>query len=219
MKYVRARFDLPPDGRHPMHQFAVEADAVSEYELLAGWPTPDGGATLLLRFVGDADAYREAIGGVETVAEAHVEAGAGEDVYVYARDTQEYATGYGMGDLLEPGLVVVPPVVFHVDGSATVAFVGPPGEVQSALDALADDVSVTVEAVTRYGRHPTQSGGGGLTDRQREAVEAAVELGYYGATRESSVEAVGAALGCSASTAAEHLRRAEATVMERVAER
>ncbi|MDH5021010.1 helix-turn-helix domain-containing protein [Halobacterium rubrum] len=215
MKYVRARFDMPPDGRHPMHQFAVETDVVSEYELLSAWPTPSGGATLLLRFVGDADAYRAALGDVASVVDYHVSAGAGDAVYVYVRDTQEYTPGYTIADLLEPGLVVVPPLVFHTDGSVTGAFVGPPEHVQSVVEAVADDVSVSVEAVTTYGRHGDEAGGR-LTDRQFEAVEAAVDLGYYRATREASAEDVGDRLGCSASTAAEHLRRAEATVMERV---
>jgi hypothetical protein len=219
MKYVRARFDIPPDGRHPMHQFAVETDdAVSEYELLSAWPTPDGGATLLLRFVGDADAYRTALDAVGSVVDYRVSGGAGDAVYVYARDTQEYAPGYTIRDVLEPGLVVVPPLVFHTDGSASGAFVGPPERVQSVVDAVADDVSVSVEEVTTYGRHGAEAGGR-LTDRQFEAVEAAVNLGYYGATREATVAAVGDRLGCSASTAAEHLRRAEAAVMERVVDR
>jgi hypothetical protein len=217
MKYVRARFEFPPGGRHPMHQFAVESDAVSEYELRHGWPTPDGGAALLLRFEGDADAYRAAIGDVDSVREYHVSDGPGDAVFVYARDTQEYAPGYTITDVLEPGLVVALPIVFHEDGSATAAFVGPSESVQESLDALADSVGVSVEAVTTYGRHAPEVGGA-LTDRQLAAVEAAVDLGYYGSTRDASVAEVGEELGCAASTAAEHLRRAEAKVMGRVAQ-
>lgn len=55
-----------------------------------------------------------------------------------------------------------------------------------------------------------------LTTRQREAVAAAVDAGYYGATREGSVAAVAETLGCSTGTAAEHLRKAEARVMRAV---
>lgn len=218
MKYVRARFELPPEGRHPMHQFAVESAFVSDYELRHGWPTPDGGAALLLRFTGDADEYRAAISDVEFVDAFHVSSGTGEAVHVYARDTQAYAPGYTITEFLEPGLVVVLPVVFHDDGSITAAFVGPPAVVQRSLDGLADDVSVTVEALKTYGNHHTEPGDG-LTDQQANAVSAAVELGYYGATRAASVADVGDELGCSASTAAEHLRRAEATVMAQVTDR
>lgn len=218
MKYVRVRLDVPPAARHPMHQFAVETDAVSEYELLYGWPTPDGGATLLLRFVGDADAYREALARVASVVDAHVSAGAGDTVYVYARDDQQYAPGETLTGVVTPGVVVVPPLSFHTDGSVTGAFVGPPENVQAVVDGVAADVDVTVEAVTTYGRH-TPEFGEGLTDRQFEAVEAAVDLGYYEPTREASVAAVGERLGCSAGTAAEHLRRAEANVMAGVVDR
>lgn len=48
-----------------------------------------------------------------------------------------------------------------------------------------------------------------LTARQREAVEAALSLGYYDIPREASYEDVAEAMGCAPSTAAEHLRKAE----------
>jgi predicted DNA binding protein len=43
----------------------------------------------------------------------------------------------------------------------------------------------------------------------------AVELGYYGSPRAGTVEDVADELGCARSTAAEHLRKAEATVLSR----
>jgi predicted DNA binding protein len=55
-----------------------------------------------------------------------------------------------------------------------------------------------------------------LTDRQREAVRAAVEAGYYAVPREASLADVAEAIGCAESTASEHLRRAEAAVMRRL---
>ena len=52
-----------------------------------------------------------------------------------------------------------------------------------------------------------------LTDRQREVVETAHELGYYEVPREASTEAVAAALDLDPSTVAEHLQRAERNLM------
>ncbi|MFC6975764.1 helix-turn-helix domain-containing protein [Halomicroarcula sp. GCM10025709] len=52
-----------------------------------------------------------------------------------------------------------------------------------------------------------------LSDRQREAVEAALSLGYYDIPRTATHEAVADALDCAPSTAAEHLRKAESRVL------
>ena len=52
-----------------------------------------------------------------------------------------------------------------------------------------------------------------LTARQRAAVRAALDLGYYDVPREADHEAVADAIDCAPSTAAEHLRKAEATLL------
>jgi predicted DNA binding protein len=52
-----------------------------------------------------------------------------------------------------------------------------------------------------------------LTERQREALTAAVTHGYYDIPREADHEDVAAAMDCAPSTASEHLRKAEAMVM------
>ncbi|WP_370628387.1 helix-turn-helix domain-containing protein [Halorientalis salina] len=56
-----------------------------------------------------------------------------------------------------------------------------------------------------------------LTDRQQEAVRAAIDHGYYEVPRSGSVEDVAAALDCAPSTASNHLRKAEARLAEAVA--
>jgi predicted DNA binding protein len=52
-----------------------------------------------------------------------------------------------------------------------------------------------------------------LADRQAELVEIALELGYYAVPRTASHEDVAGAAGCVPSTASEHLRKAEATLV------
>jgi predicted DNA binding protein len=54
----------------------------------------------------------------------------------------------------------------------------------------------------------------GLTERQTSALAAAVEMGYFDSPRRASIEDVAARLGISASTAVEHLRKAEKKVLE-----
>ena len=57
-----------------------------------------------------------------------------------------------------------------------------------------------------------------LSDRQAEAATAAVDCGYYGTPRERSVADVADRLDCAPGTAAEHLRKAEATLVGRAVE-
>ncbi|MFB6127999.1 MAG: helix-turn-helix domain-containing protein [Halolamina sp.] len=55
-----------------------------------------------------------------------------------------------------------------------------------------------------------------LTPRQREALAAAIAVGYYGYGSDGSVDDVAAELGVASTTAWEHLTRAEEKLMSRV---
>lgn len=52
-----------------------------------------------------------------------------------------------------------------------------------------------------------------LTPKQREALRTAIESGYYGVDRDTTVDEIAEKLGVSRTTAWEHLARAEAKVM------
>ncbi|NEU57192.1 helix-turn-helix domain-containing protein [Halorussus sp. MSC15.2] len=54
----------------------------------------------------------------------------------------------------------------------------------------------------------------GETERQQEAVETAVAVGYYDVPRTATHEDVAAELACAPSTASEHLRKAESKVLQ-----
>ncbi|MDR5671673.1 Transcriptional regulator, contains HTH domain [Halalkaliarchaeum sp. AArc-CO] len=57
-----------------------------------------------------------------------------------------------------------------------------------------------------------------LTDRQREVIETAYEMGFYEVPREASTDEVAAQLDLDPSTVAEHLQRAERNVLGEVLE-
>lgn len=56
--------------------------------------------------------------------------------------------------------------------------------------------------------------GDGLTDRQREALRTAYELGYFDIPRQASLEEVATELDISASSASERLRRAQTQLVQ-----
>lgn len=215
VRYVRLALDLPPDRRHPMHEFVVESDAHGASRQLSWSVSVDGTISTVFRVEGDADPYVDALDAVDSIRSYHVatsEAG----FYLYVREALperdlELATA-----LDRDGLLVVPPITYREDGCAEFSLAGEPAAVQDAVDAVPEPIDVEVLEIGRYRGQPFDRGGG-LTDRQREAVRAAVDCGYYESPREGTVEDVAAALSCAPGTAAEHLRKAEAAVMGAVA--
>lgn len=67
--------------------------------------------------------------------------------------------------------------------------------------------------LTRDGE--AKAAGDGLTDRQREALRTAYQLGYFEIPRRTSLEAVADELGVAASSASERLRRAQTELVEK----
>ena len=107
------------------------------------------------------------------------------------------------------------PVVYRADGTIEVAVVGPNDVVQATIEALPATTGADVVALGSYEAHRLETGRS-LTERQFEAVEAALACGHYAEPREGTVEDVADRLDCATSTAAEHLRRAESTVMRQL---
>jgi len=111
--------------------------------------------------------------------------------------------------------VVIPPLEYDERG-VRLTIVGESDDLQALLGDLPAGIDVTVEAIGDYDRrHATIAGS--LTDRQLEAIEVAVDLGYYAVPRGASLAEVAAELGCAESTASNHLRKAETQVMRRIA--
>lgn len=113
------------------------------------------------------------------------------------------------------GLVVETPVVYR-EGSVRATFVGESRALQSLLDSFPPEVAVDVQQVGTFGGSGTAAA---LSDRQRQAVEVGIELGYYDVPRGATHEDVADRLGCAPSTASEHLQKAEAKLVRAAIER
>lgn len=210
MKSLRLTIHHTPETIHPVHQFVCESDAVDREFLLHGNTTTDP-ATFLFYVVGDRDAYEAVLAEVPRIVEYDVTPG-DEGFYLYVREegteTEELLYEAFQGETI----VTVPPVEFRPDGTMRFTVIGHPDRLQEAIDALPDGMRVDVERVGEY-----RAGGvGTLTDRQREAVRAAREAGYYEVPRRSDLADVAAELDVAESTASTLLRKAEARLVDRV---
>jgi len=114
-------------------------------------------------------------------------------------------------------LLTVPPLEYRPGGELRFSVIGEPDALQATLAAIPDAISIEIDEVGEYDRRRTPTGFS-LTDRQREALEAGTRTGYYDAPRTGSVEDVASALDCAASTASNHLRKAEARLVGEVVE-
>ncbi len=103
------------------------------------------------------------------------------------------------------------------DENATMSLVGPHEAISDTIDEYkAAGVSPDLRRLRSYDGQTEPADA--LTDRQREVIQTAFDMGYYEVPREVSTEQVAAELGLDSSTVSEHLQRAERNVLRRVLE-
>lgn len=104
------------------------------------------------------------------------------------------------------------PIEGSRDGGLRVVLVGESNDDLAA--ALADVPPELDLEVERIGPYPAESGDVAalLTDRQREVLDVALDLGYYEVPRAATHADIAAALGLSTGTVGEHLQKVERRV-------
>lgn len=215
MKHVR--LSLTAHGR--------EAELHPMYDLMANGEPVERAETTHVNFTGDDLGIMHYVEGDRVAFEAAIEAI--DDVHEYELTDADEGCFYAYlhcdpGDatamfeaLTQDRLIRVPPMVFRADGTVTVSLIGVAEEIQAAVDEIPDVVDVTIEGITGVGR-ATGAARSLLSARQRAALDAALDLGYYDIPRKASHEDVAEAIDCAPSTAAEHLRKAESTLLRSV---
>jgi len=97
-------------------------------------------------------------------------------------------------------------------GATTMSLVGPQETISGAVAGYKDDgLSPDLQKLSAYegSDRPLAE----LTDRQREVIRTAWDMGYYEVPREVATEDVAAELDLDPSTVAEHLQRAERNLL------
>jgi hypothetical protein len=187
------------------------AEYLSTVELW-NWNVSGGPVGYLLRVAGDHERLAAELDGIGAVDDYELVPAGGGWRYCYLRGEAPPAARALFENFTRGGLLTVPPVEYGDDGSSTFTLVGSTEEVQAAVERVPDAARVEVEAVG--GRDVAPDGPlAKLTERQREALAAAHDRGYYEVPRRGTTEDVAAALDCSPTTAATHLRKAEAKLV------
>lgn len=213
MKRVRATARVDPSDAPTFFTLLAHDEAVEEARVLEVNKTTEGVETLLIAIDGDHSAF--ATRATETPGVESVEVSAVGDERAYAMlvmrstETPLFDRIHELGN--DVGLVVRTPFVYR-DGAMYGTAVGDPESLQRALETIPDEIEVRVDEIGTFTGgldDPTTR----LSERQREAVVAATELGYYDTPRGATHEDVAAELDCAPSTASEHLQKAEAKLV------
>lgn len=207
MKHVRLTMRAPAGTVHPVFDMLTRGDHVDRVRGLH-WNFSGDRLGILHYVEGEFDAYVDELESMPDVLGYDVARADDRHFYVYHRCVVHGGAKALFETFTRETLLLVPPIEFSDDGAATLSLFGDGAEVQAAIDSVPDAVDLDVHEVSGMAETPEVTGAT-LTARQREAVEAALSLGYYDVPRRSDYEDVAAAIDCAPSTAAEHLRKAE----------
>lgn len=212
VKYLRVELRYPPELMHPIHRLVDESDAIERDVLVQGTVLDDPDDTFLFYVEGDIDVYTDALRSVDRIREFDVTRIDETGHYVFLTQRRDEVDEAMFGPLRRTGVVVVPPIDFRPNGIARLTVIGDRASLRDALAELPDRIETTVLRIGEYDwrQHLFDPG---LTDRQFDALAAAVETGYYESPRAATVAEVAERIDASPSTASEHLRKAESAVM------
>ncbi|PSP81471.1 bacterio-opsin activator [Halobacteriales archaeon QS_1_68_20] len=216
MRYCELTLRQPGWMRHPVQEFVREGDAVQYGELLAWTAAPDRGVEFVLFYVvGNRGPYRQALDDIDAVRWVRTSPVDDGTFYSFVCERTREADLAFREAFADLELVVVYPIAFDGSGDVHLSLVGEASSFQQLLKGLPSDVDAEVRTLGEFDhRHGTAASA--LTARQYEAVQTAVELGYYDTPARADLEDVGGALDCAASTAWNLLSKAEEAVMRRV---
>lgn len=212
----------PPGGYfHPSEKDILDGLDAEREALVHVSLLPDRDGVAVYRCNGSHDELQGRLDEQDQIVESEIfNTDNGDTFNLYVR----FKPGSPVTDLLElaneNGLIIDTPFEF-TDGGMEMTVVGKNERVQESLPdfmRLTEDAQTVLNQVGAYA--PEESDlERALTERQREVVEAAVEVGYYDNPRQATHEDVAEHLDCTASTAGEHLRKAEAKVMPRTVDK
>jgi hypothetical protein len=206
------RLLVTPPTSHPSYQLFDEASPIRRERIYNLNLLEDGTMVLLGRIRGDIDRARSLTEAAVDVLGFSItdEDDEGAVVFVHARPPPPVTRFLELPR--EHEVFFDFPIEGIHDGRLRVQIIGETNEVlQSALADVPSELDVIIE---RIGPHPKRSGAiaAALTDRQREVLDAALDLGYYEMPRQATHDDIAEEMGLTTPTVTEHLQKVEARV-------
>lgn len=215
MRFVTVRIVSATGGLHPLHDILADEPAISRTALHHFNVLADGTVVTLLEFEGDRERLEDTANHPALLWREVSDGDSPETFYVYSRVRVTETIQQLFAILENHELVLDPPMEFGADGGLTVTAIGDLETFRSAIESVPEDVEINLETTGEY-RPDAGRLYSILTDRQREILQSAVDIGYYEVPRRATYEDVAAELDIAAGTVGEHLRKIEAVVLQEV---
>ncbi len=209
MKYLHLSLRYERDSQHPMQRLLTDSDAI-ERSWLVAWNLLGADDILhtLFYIAGDREQYERTISAAETTVEYDITPVDDGTFYAYVRESEKEIFERFREAFARPSLVVVPPLAYRPNGIVEFDVVGEPADLELILDELPEEISAQISKIGEYDARPGLPAVT-LTSKQREAVRAALDVGYYEFPRTGDIADVAELLDCAKSTASSHLQKAE----------
>lgn len=204
---------VQPRGQHPMYNtFGEDSDIVREqlYHLNI---LEDGTMVILGRIRGNIEAARITVDQWEGVIDYSfsTDDSGGALVYVHGYPPSEVTKFLQLPR--EQEVFIDFPIEGVPDGGLRVVLIGETNELlQKAIGSIPEEFDLTVERIGAY-PHDEHNPAGVLTERQREVLTCAREMGYYDVPRRTTHKEIADRLDLSVGTVGEHLQKIEARII------
>ncbi|MCO8244189.1 MULTISPECIES: helix-turn-helix domain-containing protein [unclassified Haladaptatus] len=208
MKYARLTGTPDPERTPEIFDLLARSSFVDEARLY-DWNLSNDAVTALLEVDGERERFRDEAAdvlGMRSVDTTRISERRFTLLAVLEPTVVPLLQGL-VGTISREGLVVAKPLLYR-DGQVHARIVGSAAVLQRAVDEFPAEIALEISAIGEFDRS-RETPLSGLSDRQREALLAAFDLGYYEHPRRATHEDVAARLDCAPNTASEHLQKAE----------
>lgn len=193
--------------------FAKEDDitrvAVHSQQLL-----DDGEAIYLYELEGNAQTVRDVLDDTD-IATSYQVVQSGDSAFAYIHFEPAPIVERMLRTPATHGLVIDGPITIQDNGRIEITLIGEEADIQEVLRSTPDELTATIKRVGDY-TPGAQQLYTFLSERQREVLRKAHELGYYQQPRRSTYKDIANELDCTPANVGEILRRIENSIIDEI---
>jgi predicted DNA binding protein len=176
VQHVRLTLTPVDEIPHPLINLVAESRYVSGAKLLDLNPTDDDRPAVLFVIEGDRERFAADLDATPEIPDYDLTPLDDGRFYAYLRPETNPVIRDLIGTLTRDSLLINFPVEYR-DGSSRLTLIGTRTDLQAAVENLPSGITVEIERVGEYTDYEAVTSV--LSERQREAVEVGLALGYY----------------------------------------
>jgi predicted DNA binding protein len=216
MRYAELLLRSRRGGFHPAEDALIEAPDVERVAIHHMNQLDDGTIVFLYELQGNVERVREIYDAHDDIISYSISTSEDNDIhsYIHFRPNDLVDTLFRLPQ--EHSLVVDTPIECLPDGGIRVTVLADQETITEALGLVPSDIDVELATMGEY--HPDDRQLFSLlTQRQREILVTAIDLGYYDVPRNSTYEDIADELDLAPVTVGEHLRKIEGKILKQIA--